>query len=437
MRILVAAILLAVLAVSPARAIEVQRVVSPGGIEAWLVEDHTNPIIALNLAFRGGNALDPTGKEGLANMVSGLLDEGAGEYDSQAFQGRLEDLAVTLSFNAGRDSFSGRLRTLTENRDAAFDMLRLALTGPRFDEEPVGRIRQQILAGLRADSENPSYIARRTMSRSLYAGHPYGRPGRGTAESVAAVTAADLHVFVGDRLGRDNLVVGVVGDIDKAALAALLDSTFAALPAAAKPWRLRDQAPAARGDTMVVRKPVPQSSILFAQPGVKRDDPDFYVAFVVNQVLGGSGFTSRLYDEVREKRGLAYSIGSRLFPLNHTALVVGSAGTANPRAGETVKLVRATWRAMAENGPTEAELTDVKTYLTGSFPLRFSSSGRIARMLVGMQLENLGIDYLERRNGFIEAVTLDDARRVARRLFDADSLFVVVVGEPEGIDDAR
>jgi zinc protease len=421
-------------AIQPVRAIEVQRVVSPGGIEAWLVEDHTNPIIAVNFAFRGGGALDPKGREGLANMVSGLIDEGAGDLDSQTFQGRLEDLAASLSFDAGRDTFTGQLRTLTENRDAAFDLLRLAVTKARFDDEPVSRIRQQILAGLRADSEDPDFIAGRTLSRTLFPDHPYGRPTRGTKASVGAVTAEDLRQFVVRRLARDNLIVGVVGDIDAAGLARVLDSTFDALPANATPWRVADTVPQANGRTIVVRKPVPQSAILFAQAGLKRDDPDFYAAFVVNQVLGGSGFTSRLYDEVREKRGLAYSVGSRLYPFNHTALVIGSAGTANPRAGETVDLVRQQWRAMAETGPTAAELTDVKTYLTGSFPLRFSSSGRIARMLVGMQLNDLGIDYLERRNDLIDVVTLDDVRRVARRLFDADSLVVIVVGEPEGIE---
>lgn len=424
---------LVMIAAPAAGAVRVERVVSPGGIEAWLVPDHANPIISLRLAFRGGTGLDPAGQEGLANMVSGLIDEGAGEMDSQAFQGRLEDLAVSLGFDAGRDQFTGNLRTLSENRDAAFDMLRLALTAPRFDAAAVERIRAQILAGLRADSEDPDYVASLTLSRTLYPDHPYGRPRRGTAASVGAITRADLGAFVARRLGRDNLVIGVVGDIEAPALAALLDATFGGLAPNAAPWRLAHVRPAAAGRTVVVRKSVPQSAILFAHEGLMRDDPDFYAAYVVNQVLGGSGFTSRLYDEVREKRGLAYSIGSRLYPFDHTALVLGSAGTANGSVAETLDLVRREWRRMAEGGPTARQLADVKTYLTGSFPLRFTASGRIARILVGIQLDHLGIDYLERRNRLIEAVTLEDARRVARRLLDADALTVVVVGEPEGV----
>ena len=428
----VAAAALIVLA-TPALAIEVQRVLSPGGVEAWLVSDRTNPIISVSLAFRGGAALDPAGKEGLANMVSGLIDEGAGDLDSQAFQGRLEDLAAHLSFDAGRDYFNGSLRTLTENRDAAFRLLTLALTKPRFDDEPVARIRGQIQARLRRDSEDPDAIARRTLSGTMFPGHPYGRPLRGNKESVAAIGVDDLKRFVKGRLARDNLVIGVVGDIIAAELAPLLDSVFGELPTTSAPARVADTTAKANGATIVVRKPVPQSAVLFSQVGLKRDDPDYYKATVVNHILGGGGFTSRLYDQVREKRGLAYSVYSALYSLNHAALIVGAAGTANQSVSETLILIRKLWREMGLNGVTEKELADAKTYITGSFPLRFTSSEGIAATLIGMQLENLGIDYLERRNSYIEAVTLEGANRVAGRLFDADALTVFVVGEPVGV----
>ena len=422
-----------VLLAPPALAIEVQRVVSPGGVEAWLVSDRINPIISVRVAFRGGAALDPAGKEGLANMVSGLLDEGAGDLDSQTFQGRLEDLALRLSFDAGRDTLSGRLRTLTENRDAAFRLFGLALTKPRFDNEPVARIRDQIQARLRQDSEDPDVIARRTLSRTLFPGHPYGRPVRGSRGSVAAIGVDDLKGFVKRRLARDNLVIGVVGDIDAAELAPLLDAVFGELPKKSAPGRVPDVTPRASGATIVVRRPVPQSAVLFSQAGIKRDHPDYYRATVVNHILGGGGFTSRLYDQVREKRGLAYAVYSALYPLDHAALLLGSAGTANESVSETLAIIREMWRELGLKGVTEKELADAKTFLTGSFPLRFTSSGRIASILVGMQLENLGIEYLDRRNSYIEAVTLEDANRVAGRLFDADALTMVVVGEPVGV----
>jgi len=416
-----------------ARAVQVERVVSPGGIEAWLIEDHTNPIISLDLAFRGGAALDPAGKAGLANMVSGLIDEGAGGLESQAFQGRLEDLSIRLRFSAGRDVFNGELRTLSENRAAAFDLLRLALTQPRFDAEPVERIRAQILAGLARRAENPNSIAARTLRRILFPNHPYGQPVEGTPESVESVTVADLGRFVAARFGRDTLIIGVVGDITPDALGQLLDKTFLDLPARAGAFEVAAARPSGAGRLVIVEKDVPQSVVLFGQEGILRDDPDYYAAYVVNYILGGGGFSSRLYKEVREKRGLAYSVYSYLQPMDHGALVVGGVATQNGRVARALELIRAEWARMGEAGPSATELDDAKRYLTGSFPLRFSSSGRISGMLVGMQLEHLGIDYLDRRNALIETVDLDTARRVARRLYDADKLAVVVVGHPDGL----
>ena len=431
------ALALVVVIGAPAGAVEVQRVVSPGGIEAWLVEDHSNPILSLDLVFRGGAALDPAGKEGLANMAASLIDEGAGELDSQAFQGTLEDHSIRLRFNAGLDNFSGELLTLSAHRALAFKLLRLALAEPRFDEEPLERIRAQILAGLARDAEDPDAIAGRTLRALFFPAHPYGRPGDGTPDSVRAITAEDLRGFVERRVARDNLMIGVVGDITPDELAKLLDETFAALPATSEAVAIEETEPAGEGALVVVERDQPQSVVSFGHAGIKRDDPDYYAAYVTNYVLGGGGFSSRLYEEVREKRGLAYSVYAYLNPLDHAALVAGGVATQNARVATSLELIRKEWTRMAEAGPSAEELEAAKTYLTGSFPLRFSSSGRISRMLVGMQLEELGIDYLERRNSYIEAVTLDDVRRVARRLYDPAKLTVVVVGQPEGVTPNR
>ena len=422
----------------PAEAVEVQRVVSPGGIEAWLVEDHSNPIISVDLAFRdGGSVIDPEGREGLANMVSGLIDEGAGELDSRSFRGEMENRSISLSFSAGLDRFFGGVRTLTKHRDKAFELLRLALTAPRFDPEPIERIRSQILARLARDSEDPDTIAILAMRRLLLSGHPYHRPLRGTAESVGAVTRDDLVAYTRRIFSRDRLVIGVTGDITAADLATLLDQTFLGLPASGDPIEVAEAEPKAEGDVVVVDLDVPQSTAVFGHAGIRRDDPDYYAARVVNYVLGGGSFASRLYAEVREKRGLAYSVYSYLQPLDHGALVLGGVATQNGRIGESLDVIRAEWRRMAESGPSDEELRDAKTFLTGSFPLRLSSTGRIARMLVGIQLQDLGIDYLDRQKTYIEAVTPEDARRVARRIFDPEAFTVVVVGRPDGVEATR
>ena len=421
------------LAAAQARAVEVQRVVSPGGIEAWLVEDHTNPIIALELGFQGGAALDPLGKEGLAYMVSTLIDEGAGPLDSQSFQGELDNLSISLRFEAGLDSFSGSLETLTENKDRAFELLRLALTEPRFDAEPVERLRSQIIARLSRESEDPQAIAGRTLRRLMFGEHPYARPTNGTEASIAGLTVADLRGFVQQRFGRDQLFVGVVGDITPAELGKALDETFGTLPEKAAPFTVPEAKVVNPGAVVVIDKPIPQSVVALGHGGIQRDDPDYYTAYVVNYILGGGGFSSRLVEEVREKRGLAYSVYAYLAPLDHGSMLVGGTATQNARVGESLDLIRQEWARMAEDGPSAEELADAKRYLTGSFPLRFSSSDNIAGMLVGMQMEDLGIDYLEKRNGYIEAVTLDAAKRVAQRVYQPEELTVVVVGAPEGI----
>jgi zinc protease len=424
-----AALAFCVLAMSPAvgAAAKVERVVSPGGIEAYLVSEPSIPFLSMSIHFAGGSALDPSGKEGLAYMVSGLLDEGAGALDSQAFRTELEDLAIGLSFDAERDSFTGELKTLTEHRRRAFELLRLALTEPRFDPEPVERIRHQIEASLRRSSEDPEYLASLTWFETAFAGQPYGRPVRGTLESVAGLEAADLRGFVSTRLAKDNLTVGVAGDVTAEELGPLLDLAFGDLPATSTPVELATSAPRG-GQTIFERRDVPQSQVMFGEAGLRRDDPDYYAAYVANHILGGGGFTSLLIEEVREKRGLAYSVYSYLYPLEHAPIWLGGLGTSNRSVEEALRLVRHEIERVAGGEISQERLDDAKTYLTGSFPLRLTSNDRIAQTLVGMQVDDLGIDYLERRNAYIEAVTLEDVRRVARRLYHPDQLLVVVVG---------
>jgi zinc protease len=432
-RLLVATLCLVTAATVSAEAANIQRVVSPRGIEAWLIEDHTNPIVALQFALKAGAAYDPKGKEGLAELTAALLDEGAGDLDSQAFQGRLQDASISLGFDAAMDRFSGGLKTLTRHRAEAFDLLRLALTKPRFDADAVERMRAETLVALAREAESPTRVAGQLWWHQSFPEHPYGRPSQGTAESVKSIVRADLEGFVKHRLARDTLKIGVVGDITAAELAPLLDQTFGALPAKAAPAVIREAMPASKGDIRVVRRANPQSTVVFGQRGLKRDDPDFYAALVMNYILGGGTFNSRLYAEVREKRGLAYSIGTYLSPLDHSGLIIGSVGTRNSQVKQTIDLVRAEWRRMAAGDVGQAELDDAKTYLTGSFALQFRNSDGIARLLVAIQMDNLGIDYIDRRNKLIGAVTLDDVKRVAKKLLDPAALFFVVVGEPEGL----
>jgi len=407
----------------------VEHVVSDGGIEAYLISEPSIPFMSLSLRFRGGAIADPEGKEGVANMVSALIDEGSGELDSQAFQTELEDLAIHLTYSAGRDSFGGSLKTLTVNRDRAFELLRLSLTEPRFDEEPVQRIRGQIQSSLRRRLDDPDRLASRTWFEQAFSGHAYARPTNGTIESVEAIEVADLKRFVETRFGRDNLLIGVAGDITADELKPLLDETFGNLPESAADIEAEMIEPKQTGVT-VVRQEVPQSKVLFGQKGLEREDPDFYAAYVTNHILGGGGFTSRLTAEIREARGLAYSVYSYLSPFDFSATWMGGLGTSNDSVKEALDVVGSQVERMAKGDVSEEELNDAKTYLTGSFPLRLTSNDRIAGILVSMQVNELGIDYLDKRNSLIDAVTLEDVKRVAARLYDPENLLTVVVGDP-------
>jgi len=431
--IIAAALILVVAWVAPAGAVSVERVVSPGGVEAWLVQDHSNPIIDMEIAFRGGAAVEAPARPGLAHMVSGLLDEGSGPYDSQTFQAKLEDLAVELSFDAGRDTFRGHLKTLADKRDTAFGLFRLALTQPRFDKEPVERIRGQIQAGLAHQRQSPEHVAALEWFKTAFAGHPYAQPTDGTPDSIKVITADDLRGYVRSHLARDVLVVSVVGDITAAQLAPLLDTTFAALPARAAAVQVAEIAPKAPGGVTVIARDNPQSVATFGAQGLKRADSDWYAAYVMNYILGGGGFSSWLTEEVREKRGLAYSVYSYLQPMTHAGVIVGGVATENARLAESIALIKEQFARMRDQGPSEQQLNDAKTYLVGSFPLQLDSTTGVANLLTAVQLDHLGIDYLDRRNALIGAVTLDDVKRVARRLLDPAALSFVVVGKPEGV----
>lgn len=413
-----------------AGAVDIQHVVSPKGIEAWLVEEHTVPVIAVSFAFEGGAAQDPAGKAGVAYMLSGLLDEGAGPLDSRAFQTALDEYSIGLSFDASRDTFSGSLRTLSMHRDEAVRLARLALNEPRFDPEPVERIRSQVITGIKSGERDPGEIASRAMMEAVFGGHPYAAPSEGTAESVATITADDLDAYRNKLLARDNLRVAVVGDIDAAELGPMLDQIFGDLPVKANRIGVPDVAPR-EAKTIDVPMAIPQAIIQVAGNGLKRDDPDFIAASVASYILGGGGFTSRLYEEIREKRGLAYSVWLGLIPLDHAGLWFVSTSTRADQAGTVVALIEDEVKRFAEEGPTEAELAEAKAYLIGSYPLRFDTSGSIADQLLAIQLEDLGIDYIDKRNDLIAAVTIDDIRRVSKRLFGDDGRVVVRVGTPE------
>lgn len=417
---------------SPAQATTIQRVVSPGGIEAWLVQEPSLPLVALNFAFAGGATEDPTDKPGVGYMVSSLLDDGAGELDTKAFHQRLEDNAAELRFSVTHDYFFGSIRLLRERRDQSFELLRLALNEPRFDTDAVNRVRDQIVASLRRESTDPGSIASRTWWKTAFPDHPYGRPTNGELTSIPAITVDDLRAYQKRVLTRGSLKVTAVGDISPAELGKVLDQVFGKLPASGQLTAVPDVTMQGADRRIVTQLNVPQSVVRLGGTGLMRKDPDFIPAYIANHILGGGSFTSRLYDEVREKRGLVYGVYSYLLGMRHTALFITTTQTGADATREALELIERETKRMITDGPTEEELAKARDYLKGSYALNFDTSSKIASMLLQIQLDDLGIDYIDKRNAMMDAVTLGDVRRAARRLATGGML-VTVVGQPKGL----
>lgn len=419
-------------AVAARAEVKIQDVTSPSGITAWLVEDHSIPFTALEIRFRGGTSLDAPDSRGAINLMTGLLEEGAGDMDARAFARAREELAASYRYDVGDDDLSISARFLTENRDDAVALLRASIVEPRFDQDAVDRVREQVLSGLASDAKDPDDIATEAFAAQMFGDHPYGTPGQGTVDSVTALTRDDMIAAHDAVFARDRVYVGAVGDITPEELGRIVDELLADLPETGAPLPGPAEVKAEGGKT-VIPFDTPQSTAVFGQPGMMRDDPDFFAAMIAMHILGGSG-ESRLMQEVRVKRGLTYGVYAYLAPKDLGAIVVGRVASANDRIADAIDVIDAEWAKIATDGVTQEELDAAKTYLTGAYPLRFKGNGRIAGILVGMQMEDLPIDYIATRNDKVNAVTLEDVNRVAGELFQPDNLHFVVVGEPAGLD---
>ena len=413
--------------------VEIKTITSAGGINAWVVEEPSIPFTALEIRVRGGASLDEPGKRGAINLMMALIEEGSGDMDAQAFQTKLESLAASLSFRVYDDTASVSAKFLTENRDEVLALLRGALIEPRFDQAAIDRVRAQVLSGIASDAKNPNRIAGAAFNAAAFGDHPYGTSSDGTEESVNALTQDDMFAAHRNVLTRDRIFVSAVGDITAEELGPMIDTLLGDLPAEGPPLP-DDIAFGLAGGTTIIDYETPQAVALFGHAGLKRDDEDFFAAYILNQVLGAGGFESRLMEEVREKRGLTYGISTFLVSKFHAEMMLGQVASANATIAEAIEVTRAEWARMATDGLTQDELDTAKTFLTGEYPLRFDGNGEIANIMVGMQMIGLSPEYVINRNDYIESVTLEDVNRVAAELMQPDALHFVVVGQPEGLE---
>ncbi len=401
-------------------------------VKAWLVEDHKLPILSLHFAFQGGSEQDPVDKQGLAALTVAALTEGAGDLSASAFQQQLADHSITLSFYAGRDEISGTLKCLSADKAKAFELLRLALTKPRFERAEVERLRAKHMGRVRNLFADPEWQARYAALSYLYEGHPYSQRQLGTLQTLASLTPEDMRDFADDHFARETLTVGAAGDIRPGELAEALDDVFGDLPLRAKLAPV-DDAPEKNATSVLVRREGTQTNVLLFMPGPKRNDADYYAAEIANYILGGGGFSSRLMQDMRDKKGLTYGVSTFLAPSQHAGLIMGHAAVGNQKAAEALALIRSVMRGFYEDKPSAKEIEAAKDYLTGSTPLALTSTHKIADILVTMQREDLGRDYLTRYPKIIRAVTSSDVHRVIDRWFNPDKMTLAMAGKPVGV----
>lgn len=413
--------------------LDIQEVQSESGVTAWLVEDDSVPVISLDFAFTNAGAkFDPAEKQGLARLVSNTMDEGAGELDSQTFQKELRDLSINLGFSASRDTFGGSLKTLSRNKERAFELLHLALTEPRFDEEPLTRMRKANQNRIRSSLADPGWMAARILNDKAYEGHVYAQNSGGTLSTLDAITAEDLRKFVSTYLARDRLHIAVAGDISAAELKVVLDDIFSDLPETAETQPIENTQLQNKGRVFLhVKENLPQTKIEILQSGIDRKDPDYHNAQIMNFVLGSSGFGSRLTEVIREERGLTYGIYSYFSDMEHFNGLAVSTATANKNVPEIIALITEEFNKMRSYPISDEELSDAKSYLIGALPLSMTSTNAISSLLLSLQIDDLPINYLDERQTAIEAATTESVFKTAQKILRPENFVTVLVGNPD------
>lgn len=428
------------LAVAPSQAaiLNVQTVTSPKGVTAWLVEDHSVPVISLRFQFVGAGAVnDPADKQGLSQILSNTLDEGAGDLDSRAFQAKLNDYSIGLGFSSARDDFGGSVKTLSRYQSTAFDLLKLALTAPRFDKEPVARMVESNLVRIRSNMTDPDWMNARLTNATVFGDHPYAMNTGGTLSSLPKITADDLRAKFKSQFGRDRLLVTVAGDITKDQLSSVLDLVFGGLPEKSVVKEVKAFVPSDGKDVVLYKQDIPQTVVNMVMPGLRHSDADYHAAEIVDFVFGSSGFGSRLTEEVREKRGLTYGIYSDLSEMDHAEQFSVGVATKNESTQEVLDLINQVMGQMVQGGVTDKELKDAKAYLIGSIPLQLTSTDKISGILMSLRSLDLPADYLDQRQIALEKLTKDDVNRVAKRLLQPKSTKIILVGNPKIGDNPR
>jgi zinc protease len=407
-----------------------KRIVLDNGMVLLLSEKHEIPMVTVNMAISAGSTAEPADKPGLASITAALLTQGTTRRTAGQIQREIDFIGGSLSVSGGSDFASARMRVLKKDVRTGLDLLSDVLLDPVFDQKEIDRQVKETLAEIRRQKEDPGVVAAQAFAKAVYGGHPYGRTNEEEAAYLPKLTRADVRAFYSERYAPDDAVIAVVGDVTEQEITGLLNEYFKAWKKKARPLPA-SVAPPVIGKTEVIKidKSVAQANIDMGNLGISREDPDFYAVTVMNFILGGGGFSSRLMDTIRDNEGLAYDVHSWFSARKEPGAFTVSIQTKNESANEVIAETIRQLRRMQSGLVSEKELADAKAYLTGSFPLKMDTSAKIAGMLVATELYGLGLDYPRKYPGLINKVTREQVREAARKYLRPDKMAIVVVAD--------
>ena len=410
-------------------AFEYQNLKTNSGIEFWFVEDKSIPIVSVSFSFKGGSSNDTKNKNGISNLMTSLLDEGTRNLTSKQFKNEMKMKGMKLSFSTQKDKIDGVFQIISSQAKEGFDLFYEALNHPSFNELDIERVKKQVISSIKIDESDLSTLASNKFNQNFFKDHVFSKNIKGSEDSLKNITKLDLVDFHKKSLLRNNLIIGVSGNINVNQIKKYIELVFGELEDNQQIYSIQKFNSLSVGEKIFEMK-TPQSSVLFGHPGLERNNDNFFALRIANYILGGGGFQSRLYKNIREKKGLVYSIYSYLLSYENDGVIVGGFQTRNISVFETINNVKNEWKKIHSRGITKDELDNAKAYFNGSFTRNFTSTLSIARLLQVVQYYELGADYFIKREKIINSLNLELVNKVISDYFSEDKLFFMIVGEP-------
>ncbi len=411
-------------------AIQFESLETKNGIKFWLIEDKALPLVSISFSFKGGSILDPVGKSGVTSLMTSLLDEGTQNFTASEYRLFKRENGIKISFSTSKERIEGTFQVVKPRLQEGFYLLHESINKAKFPLNEIKKVKSQVEASIKIDNSNISTIASNKFNKFFFKDKLIGRNTKGSLETLVNISRDDIQSIYRSSFIKNRLVIGIAGDIEPNLAKKYVDYVFGDLPSKKfiNPISMLEDL---NKGMKIIEMKTPQTTVVFGQKGLGRKDKEYFAARVINYVLGGGGFQSRLYKEIREANGLVYSIYSYLLPYEYAGVIVGGFQTRNQNVGKTIEKVKTEWNRIKTEGITKIELQNAKTYYKGSFSRNFTSTLSIASLLMIVQYYDLGEDYFDKRDLIIDNLKLNELNNLAKNLFDSETLFFMIVGEPK------